>query len=185
MPYSTPLRRRTGRSPSRSDAEAALAIGPSDRPGLPGDGLIAYRRPVSALSSRSRSAASRPDATGLEDLGAALTRSHDPRLRRLAPAAFVARAGSRPGWDSRRLALLRAFHFDPSPLVTAAARFTFLSNRRSRSHGPGRTFLWNVGRVKGLADASRVCRGHARHRAVGYGAVINREDVGGRERVVA
>ena len=71
------------------------------------------------------SSASRPDAAGLDDLGAALTPSPDPRLRRLALAALVARAGSGAGWDAGRLARLRAFRDDPSPLVAAAAQFTF------------------------------------------------------------
>lgn len=71
------------------------------------------------------SAASRPDAIGLDHLGATLAPSPDARLRRLALAALVARSGVGAGWDSRRLARLRAFRDDPSPLVAAAAQFTF------------------------------------------------------------
>jgi hypothetical protein len=76
------------------------------------------------------SAASRPDAIGLDQLDAALAVSPDPRLRRLALAALVARAGSGAGWDTGRLVRLRTFRDDPSPLVAAAAQFTFPPDER-------------------------------------------------------
>src|SRR5215472_3608359 len=53
--------------------------------------------PVDALAAAIQalpSAASRPDAVGLDDLGATLAPSPDPRLRRLALAAVVARTGT-------------------------------------------------------------------------------------------
>ncbi len=83
------------------------------------------------------SAASRPDAIGLDHLGAALGSSPDPRLRRLALAALVARAGVGAGWDARRLARLQAFRDDPSPLVAAAAQFTFPPDETAPPDGEG------------------------------------------------
>ena len=42
----------------------------------------------------------------------------------LALAALVAVAGDSLGWNDERLARLRAYRQDPSPLVAAAAQFT-------------------------------------------------------------
>jgi hypothetical protein len=69
------------------------------------------------------SAASRPDARDLVDLEAALATSSDQRLRRLALAVLVAQF--QRGWDDERLARLNSYRSDSSPLVAAAAQFTF------------------------------------------------------------
>ena len=76
------------------------------------------------------------------DLEAALAPSPDPRLRRLALATLVARAESATGWNAGRLARLRAFRNDPSPLVAASAQFTFppdegLNAREAREFSAG------------------------------------------------
>jgi hypothetical protein len=70
-------------------------------------------------------AADRPDAAGLATLEETFGRSADERLRRLALAALVALAGPPRGWSPERLARLHAYRADPSPLVAAAAQFSF------------------------------------------------------------
>jgi hypothetical protein len=53
-----------------------------------------------------------------------LAQREDERLRRIALAALEVQAADSRGWTSERLARLRAFREDPSPLVAAAAQFT-------------------------------------------------------------
>ncbi len=68
-------------------------------------------------------ATSRSDAADLVHLEAALAKSSDERLRRLAFAALVAQSQS-SGWNDERLVRLRSYRADPAPLVAAAAQFT-------------------------------------------------------------
>lgn len=91
---------------------------------LAGSGAL-HADAVTAAVLAFDSAAGRPDAGGLDAVEDALARHPDDRLRRLAVAALVARAGHGPGWDADRLARLHAYRDDPSPLVAAAAQFTF------------------------------------------------------------
>ncbi len=72
-----------------------------------------------------RGAATRPDADGLSRLEEALAQHRDERLRRLALAALVAQAQAPRGWDEARLRRLQGYRRDPTPLVAAAAQFTF------------------------------------------------------------
>lgn len=65
-------------------------------------------------------------ARELEGLEAALAASPDEGLRRLALAALLAQGHSARGWSDARLARLEAFRGDVSPLVAAAAQFTFV-----------------------------------------------------------
>jgi HEAT repeat protein len=65
----------------------------------------------------------RTGVDGLELVDTALGASEDERLRRLGLAALVGLAEAR-GWDEGRLARLRAYRDDPSPLVASAAQFT-------------------------------------------------------------
>jgi hypothetical protein len=60
-----------------------------------------------------------------EDLEAALARSAEPRLRRLAVTALVSAASPEKGWSAERRARLAAYRGDPSPLVAGAAEFVF------------------------------------------------------------
>jgi hypothetical protein len=79
---------------------------------------------VGVAVSSIATAAYRSDAAGLGDLEAALSGSADDRLRRVALEALTALADAR-GWDAERLARLDRFRQDASPLVAAAAQFTF------------------------------------------------------------
>jgi len=85
---------------------------------LHADVLVAAR---SALQRAGR----RSDAEELDAVEASFSASPDERLRRLALAALVTRARGAEGWTEERLARLQAFQEDPSPLVAAAAQFTF------------------------------------------------------------
>ncbi len=76
---------------------------------------------VVALQSHAR----RADATDLTAVEVALAREADPRLRRVALAALVAYSQPPRGWDAERVARLQHYRADPSPLVAAAAQFTF------------------------------------------------------------
>jgi hypothetical protein len=67
----------------------------------------------------------RSDAAEAIRLEMALAARPDERLRRLAFAALVAQARTLSGWNEERLDRLRAFRSDPSPLVAAAAQFTW------------------------------------------------------------
>lgn len=79
---------------------------------------------VAAVEGLNR-AASRSDVADLAQLEAEFSNSNDDRLRRLALAALVAQSRSPQGWNEERLARLRSYRNDPSPLVAAAAQFTF------------------------------------------------------------
>ncbi len=65
----------------------------------------------------------RTDAQDLAQLEATLATTSDERLRRLALAALVTQ--SQRGWDDKLLARLNSYRRDSSPLVAAAAQFTF------------------------------------------------------------
>lgn len=66
--------------------------------------------------------ADRPDERP-EELETALAEKRDERLRRLALAALVAAARRPPGWSEERLARLRLYQADRSPLVAEPAQF--------------------------------------------------------------
>lgn len=73
----------------------------------------------------------------LEEIEAALAPAGDERLRRLALAALRAATGTkRLGWTAERLARLRAYRADQSPLVAEAAQFTFPPNEADPSDTP-------------------------------------------------
>jgi HEAT repeat protein len=63
--------------------------------------------------------------TDWEPIEAAFATSADERLRRLAFAALEAHSAKQGSWDEARLARLQTYRADPSPLVAAAAAFTF------------------------------------------------------------
>ena len=65
------------------------------------------------------------DGAALAQLETALATQGDDRLRRLALAALVASASLAEGWNEDRLRRLRDYRQDQSPLVAAAAQFTF------------------------------------------------------------
>jgi hypothetical protein len=81
---------------------------------LHADALLAA---TAALSQR------QTDPDGLETLETALAASREERLRRLAVTALEALARRPPGWNEDRLARLRLYRADRSPLVAAAAQF--------------------------------------------------------------
>ncbi len=66
----------------------------------------------------------RPAGLDLAKVEAALARSPDERLRRLALAALVGQARLPGGWDRDRLERLCVYREDASALVAAAAQFT-------------------------------------------------------------
>lgn len=63
--------------------------------------------------------------TGMEVLEETLATSPDAKLRRLALAALIGQGASLLGWDEARFTRLSRYRDDPSPLVRAAAEFTF------------------------------------------------------------
>ncbi|HEX2909511.1 MAG TPA: HEAT repeat domain-containing protein [Chloroflexia bacterium] len=67
----------------------------------------------------------RVDVSGMPVLEEALAKSPEAKLRRLALAALLGQANSSLGWDVARLERLEQYRIDPSPLVRAAAQFTF------------------------------------------------------------
>lgn len=69
-------------------------------------------------------AGSRADTAELGILERALWSRQDERLRRIGLAALVGLAAPPRGWNAERLARLRAYRQDPSPLVAGAAQFT-------------------------------------------------------------
>jgi hypothetical protein len=70
------------------------------------------------------STVSRPGGSDVDGLEVTLGAHHDAHVRRIGLAALVACANVL-GWDADRLARLRTYRGDPSPLVAAAAQFTF------------------------------------------------------------
>jgi hypothetical protein len=87
--------------------------------GLHADSLCAG---MEALSNPSHVQYSTPAA--LDTLEGELSRSGNEQIRRLALAALQ-QAAEHGGWTSERLARLNAYRTDMSPLVAAAAQFTF------------------------------------------------------------
>jgi len=85
--------------------------------GLHADALAAAMAAASSLARRDDER-----AAGLET---SLAASGDDRLRRLGLALVVAQAATARGWDDDLLGRLHAYRADPSPLVAAAAHFTF------------------------------------------------------------
>ncbi len=69
-------------------------------------------------------AGSRADTAELGILERALGSRQDERLRRIGLAALVGLAAPPRGWNAERLARLRAYRQDPSPLVAGTAQFT-------------------------------------------------------------
>jgi hypothetical protein len=67
----------------------------------------------------------RTDRADLAHLEAALAGDSDDRCRRLALAALVVQARLPGGWNEERLGRLETYRADRSPLVAAAAQFTF------------------------------------------------------------
>ena len=67
----------------------------------------------------------RSEIADIAVLESALSTHADERLRRLALAALVALTSTPSGWTDALLARLQAYRADPSPLVAAAAQFTF------------------------------------------------------------
>jgi HEAT repeat protein len=65
----------------------------------------------------------RSDAVEFEALEPRLGASPDERLRRMALAILVSRAGSAGGWDATLLERLRVYRADPSALAASAAQF--------------------------------------------------------------
>ena len=65
------------------------------------------------------------DSNSLPAFEAALAASPDARLRRLGLAAAVAQATQPAGWTAALRARLDQYRADPTPLVAAAAQFTF------------------------------------------------------------
>lgn len=70
----------------------------------------------------------RSDAAEFEALEPRLGASPDERLRRMALAILVSRAGSAGGWDAALLERLRAYRADSSALVATAAQFILPDN---------------------------------------------------------
>ncbi len=66
----------------------------------------------------------RPSSDDLARLEAALAAQADERLRRIALAALIAQSSDHRRWDAERLARLRVFRADASPMVAGAAQFT-------------------------------------------------------------
>lgn len=64
-------------------------------------------------------------SSSLSTLETILANSADERLRRLALAALLAQATGAAGWTGELRARLEIYRSDPSPLVAAAAQFTF------------------------------------------------------------
>ncbi len=87
--------------------------------GLHADSLYAG---MEALSNPSHVQYSTP--VGLDTLEGELNSSENEQIRRLALAALQ-QAAEHGGWTSERLARLNAYRTDGSPLVAAAAQFTF------------------------------------------------------------
>jgi hypothetical protein len=87
--------------------------------GLHADSLCAG---MEALSNPSHVQHSTPAA--LDTLEGELSRSGNEQVRRLALAALQ-QAAEHGGWTTERLARLNAYRTDTSPLVAAAAQFTF------------------------------------------------------------
>jgi hypothetical protein len=87
--------------------------------GLHADSLCAG---MEALSNPSHVQYSTP--AGLDTLERELSRSENEQIRRLALAA-LRQAAEHGGWTGERLARLNAYRTDASPLVAAAAQFTF------------------------------------------------------------
>jgi hypothetical protein len=80
---------------------------------------------VTATIAVLQASARRADAADLAAFERALAEESDPRLRRVALAALVARAQPPRGWDTERLVRLQHYRADSAPLVAAAAQFTF------------------------------------------------------------
>lgn len=81
--------------------------------------LMSAVRVIEALTDRYGSKA------GLQHLESTFASSPDERLRRLALAAMVTQAISLSGWTTALRTRLETYQQDPSPLVAAAAQFTF------------------------------------------------------------
>ncbi|HTU89865.1 MAG TPA: hypothetical protein VMF69_07200 [Gemmataceae bacterium] len=80
---------------------------------------------LAAAVSSLQSWIERTDRLELQHLESRLASASDDRLRRLALAALIAQAELPGGWSDARLERLRGYRRDPSPLVAAAAQFTF------------------------------------------------------------
>ncbi len=78
-----------------------------------------------STASKLASVRNRSDNAAFFALEARLGASDDERLRRLALAILQSRASNMGGWDDALLERLRIYRADPSPLVAAAAQFTF------------------------------------------------------------
>lgn len=84
---------------------------------LHADALAAGLRQIAAVRSRV--------AADWDSFEAVLASSSSDLLRRLAVAALAAGAGTNEGWTAARRERLDKYGRDPSPLVAAAAQFTF------------------------------------------------------------
>jgi hypothetical protein len=77
----------------------------------------------SAVKALEQQANERTDAEDLAALERTLSHSPQPRLRRLGLATLVGLAERERGWDAARLASLKGYRSDLSPLVAAPAQF--------------------------------------------------------------
>src|SRR5262249_33743077 len=72
----------------------------------------------------------RLEAEHLHAIEMALAASPDERLRRIGFAALLAQTSKTSTWDDDQIARLRSYRADTSPLVAAAAQFTFPNGRQ-------------------------------------------------------
>ncbi len=90
----------------------------ADRGDLHADALAAVVRAVDGTGMFART-------SGMQGLEGALATHADERLRRIGLAALVSLSRMPAGWTEEHLQKLRRYREDPSPLVAAAAQFTF------------------------------------------------------------